>query len=110
MGIGFRPFFRFYPINNEDLKLYFSSGAGLIYFFENYPKPSGFFGDMREGTELNGCPKYGLGIELYLNSKFQINGGLWHIHYSNGNNPNYGRNPGHDSNGFLIGFTYNLFN
>ncbi len=107
-GIGIRPFFRFYPINNDNFKLYFSSGAGLIYFFDNFPKPSGFFGDLREGTRLNGCPKYGIGAEFNLNSKFMINAGIWHIHFSNGNNPGYESNPGHDSNGFSIGLTYNI--
>lgn len=110
MGVGLKPFIRFYPINNDDFKLFFSSGAGLIYFFENYPKPSGFFGDMREGTQLNGCPKYGIGTEINLNSKLRIIAGLWHIHFSNGNNPSFERNPGHDSNGFSIGLTYQMLN
>lgn len=41
-GIGIRPFFRFYPVNSEIFKLFFQSGAGLQYFMENFPKPSGF--------------------------------------------------------------------
>lgn len=105
-GIGIRPFFRFYPVNKESFKLYFQSGAGLQYFFNEFPQPSGFFGDYRKGTKLNGSPKYGIGAELKLNSKWNINAGLWHIHFSNGNNPSIERNPGHDSNGFSIGITY----
>ncbi|MBL7805016.1 MAG: acyloxyacyl hydrolase [Saprospiraceae bacterium] len=105
-GCGIRPFFRFYPINKEHFNLYFSSGAGLIYFFDNYPKPSDFFGDMREGTKLNGCPKYGIGTEFKINSRLNISAGLWHIHFSNGDNPSFERNPGHDSNGFSVGLSY----
>lgn len=106
LGIGLRPFFRFYPINKDNFKLYFSSGAGLIYFFDRFPKPSGFFGDMREGTNLNGCPKYGVGTDIKINSNWNITAGLWHIHFSNGDNPGFDRNPGHDSNGFSIGLKY----
>lgn len=105
-GIGIRPFFRFYLINKESIKFYFQSGAGLQYFFENFPKPSGFFGDYREGTRINGSPKYGIGTEIKLNSKWNIHAGLWHIHFSNGNNPSSERNPGHDSNGFSFGLIY----
>lgn len=105
-GIGIRPFFRFYPINQEAFKLYFSSGAGLIYFFNNFPQPSGFFGDMREGTKLNGCPKYGMGAEIKISRRLYLNAGFWHIHFSNGDHPDYSRNPGHDSNGFSVGLTY----
>lgn len=106
-GLGIRPFIRFYPINKENFKLYFQSGAGLQYFIDNFPQPSGFFGDNREGTRLNGSPKYGLGTEIRINSKWNINAGLWHIHFSNGNHPSIDRNPGHDSNGFSLGITYN---
>ncbi len=105
-GIGIRPFFRFYPVNSQSFKLYFQSGAGLQYFFNEFPQPSGFFGDYRKGTKMNGSPKYGIGAELKINAKWNINAGLWHIHFSNGNNPSIERNPGHDSNGFSIGVTY----
>jgi hypothetical protein len=105
-GIGIRPFFRFYLLNKEGFNLYFQSGAGLQYFFNEYPQPSGFFGDYREGTKLNGSPKYGIGTEVKINNKWNINAGLWHIHFSNGNNPSINRNPGHDSNGFSLGITY----
>ncbi|MEW6136446.1 MAG: acyloxyacyl hydrolase [Bacteroidota bacterium] len=105
-GIGIRPFFRFYPVNNESFKLYFQSGAGLQFFFNEFPQPSGFFGDYRKGTKLNGSPKYGIGAELIINSKWNISAGLWHIHFSNGNNPSVERNPGHDSNGFSLGLIY----
>ncbi len=105
-GVGIRPFFRFYPMNKDNIKLYFQSGAGLQYFFKNFPQPSGFFDDYREGTRLNGSPKYGIGAEIKLNPKWEITAGLWHTHFSNGDNPSAERNPGHDSNGFSIGLVY----
>ena len=106
-GIGIRPFFRFYPLHKQNLKLYFQSGAGLHYFFNRYPQSSGFFGDYREGTRVNGSPKYGIGTEVKLHPKWNLNAGLWHIHFSNGNNPSASRNPGHDSNGFSLGISFN---
>lgn len=105
-GYGLRPFVRFYPIHKDHFKLFFQSGAGLIWFADTYPKPSGFFGDNREGTHLNGSPKYGIGTEFDIAKKISVQTGLWHIHFSNGNNPGYDRNPGHDSNGFSIGLIY----
>lgn len=109
-GLGIRPFVRFYPINKERFKLFIQSGAGLILFTENFPKPSGFFGDNREGTKLNGSPKYGIGSEFKLNKRLSGQIGLWHIHFSNGNYPSRDRNPGHDSNGFTVGLIYNPSN
>lgn len=106
LGIGLRPFVRFYPISNENFKLFFQSGAGLIFFAENYPQPSGFFGDYREGTRLNGSPRYGIGSEFRLSNQLSGQVGLWHVHFSNGNNPSYDRNPGHDGNGFSVGLIY----
>lgn len=105
-GLGLRPFVRFYPVHTNNFKLFLQSGAGLILFAENYPKPSGFFGDHREGTKLNGNPKYGIGTEFKLNKQFSGQAGLWHVHFSNGNHPSSDRNPGHDSNGFSIGLIY----
>lgn len=106
IGIGLRPFFRFYPVNAENWKLYFSSGAGLMYFFDNFPAPSGFFGDMREGTKLNGSPKYGAAAEFKISRNIAVTAGVWHIHFSNGNHPDFNRNPGHDSNGFSVGINF----
>ncbi|WP_041356076.1 hypothetical protein [Melioribacter roseus] len=105
-GFGIRPFFRFYPYYRDSFKFFFSSGAGLIYFADNFPKPSGFFGDMREGTRLNGCPKYGIGAEFKIYNSFMFVVGIWHAHFSNGNYYGSERNPGHDSNGFSVGLTY----
>ncbi|SFF21923.1 acyloxyacyl hydrolase [Thermoflexibacter ruber] len=105
-GLGLRPFVRFYPIHRENFKLFFQSGAGLILFADTYPKPSGFFGDNREGTRLNGSPKYGIGTEFLLSKHLSAQIGLWHVHFSNGNHPSADRNPGHDSNGFSIGLVY----
>lgn len=105
-GLGIRPFVRFYPVNKENFRLFFQSGAGLIWFAQPFPQPSGFFGDRRIGTQLNGCPKYGIGTELNINKRLSTQLGLWHVHVSNGNNPSRDRNPGHDSNGFSIGLMY----
>lgn len=105
-GFGIGAFVRFYPVNKDNFKLFFQSGAGLLLFAENYPKPSGFFGDHREGTKLNGNPKYGIGIEFKLNNQFLGQAGLWHIHFSNGNHPSFERNPGHDSNGISVGLIF----
>lgn len=105
-GLGLRPFVRFYPIYRENFRLFFQSGAGLILFADTYPKPSGFFGDNREGTRLNGSPKYGIGTEFLLSKQLSAQIGLWHIHFSNGNHSSADRNPGHDSNGFSIGLVY----
>lgn len=105
-GYGLRPFVRFYPVHKNQFKLFFQSGAGLIWFSDNYPKPSGFLGDNREGTQLNGSPKYGIGAEFKLGKKLFGQLGFWHVHFSNGDNPSYDRNPGHDSNGFSIGLIY----
>lgn len=107
-GFGIRPFVRFYPLTGQNFNLFFQSGAGLIYFLNEFPQPSGFFGDNRMGTNLNGCPKYGIGSEFRLNSRLSGEVGLWHIHVSNGNHPNADRNPGHDSNGFSVGINYQL--
>lgn len=105
-GFGLRPFVRFYPVHRDNLKLFFQSGAGLILFADTYPKPSDFFGDNREGTRLNGSPKYGIGTEFKINRQLSGQVGLWHIHFSNGDHPSYERNPGHDSNGFSFGLIY----
>jgi hypothetical protein len=105
-GLGLRPFVRFYPIHKYNFKLFFQSGAGLIHFAQNFPKPSGFFGDNREGTKLNGSPKYGIGTEFKLTKQLFGHAGIWHVHFSNGDHPDYERNPGHDSNGFSFGFIY----
>lgn len=105
-GLGIRPFVRFYPIHHEKFKLFFQSGAGLIVFAENYPKPSGFFGDNREGTRLNGSPKYGIGTEIKINKHITTQLAVWHIHFSNGDHPSDERNPGHDSNGFSVAMIY----
>ncbi len=105
-GIGLRPFVRFYAVRKDNINLFFQSGAGLILFADTYPKPSGFFGDNREGTKLNGSPKYGFGTEFRINKNISGQAGVWHIHFSNGNHPSSDRNPGHDGNGFSIGVIY----
>ncbi|MDX2069559.1 MAG: acyloxyacyl hydrolase [Haliscomenobacter sp.] len=105
-GFGLRPFVRFYPVKGERFKLFFQSGAGLMYFLEEYPQPSGFFGDNRMGTRLNGTPKYGIGSVFQLSPWLQGQAAFWHVHVSNGNHPSAERNPGHDSNGFSLSLIY----
>jgi len=110
-GIGLRPFFRFYPVNQTRFRLYIDSGAGLLLFNKPFPQPTtgyGAFSEPRTGTRLNGSPKYGLGVELNLNEHTAIMAGVRHVHISNGNHPGQERNPGHDSNGFYVGFSYGL--
>lgn len=105
-GFGVRPFVRFNIIHHQNFELFFQSGAGLIYFLEPFPKPSGFFGDYRMGTRLNGCPKYGIGSSFHLSKRISGQVGIWHVHVSNGNHPSGERNPGHDSDGFSMGLIY----
>ncbi len=105
-GFGLRPFVRFYLVRRTKFSFYFESGAGLVAFIDEFPQPSGFFGDNRKGTHLNGSPKYGVGSEIHLDKSFSVFLGLRHVHFSNGDHPSYERNPGHDSNGFAIGFNY----
>lgn len=105
-GFGLRPFVRFYAVRRNRFNIYFESGAGLIRFMDEYPQPSGFFGDNRKGTYLNGSPKYGVGGEIKLEQSLTLFVGARHVHISNGDHPGYDRNPGHDSNGFNVGFLY----
>jgi opacity protein-like surface antigen len=105
-GFGLRPFIRFYVVERDRWRIYFESGAGLIYFLNEYPQPSGFFGDTRTGTRLNGSPKYGVGTEVNIGQTVSIVAGVRHVHISNGNHPDADRNPGHDGNGFTIGVLY----
>lgn len=103
VGFGMRPFFRFYPIHSKKFKFYLESGAGILYFKDEFPRPTNFLNDNRTGTHWNGMPKYGIGAEFYFTPTIGINAGIRHVHISNGNNPSQERNPGHDSNGFFIG-------
>jgi hypothetical protein len=105
-GFGLRPFVRFYLVRQDRFKLFFESGAGLIAFADQFPQPSGFFGDNRTGTRVNGSPKYGAGGEFIIGPKLSVMAGWRHVHVSNGNHPGRDRNPGHDSNGFHIGLLH----
>lgn len=104
VGISIRPFARFYPVNKETWRIYFESGAGLVYFFDYFPKPTGMDGHL--GTRLNGIPIYGIGSEINFTESTSIVFGVRHIHVSNGNTSGVERNPSHDSNGFFIGASY----
>lgn len=103
LGIAIRPFARFYPIHNEKFNLYFESGGGMVYFMDNFPKPTDQ--DNRLGTFWNGTTKYGIGSEWKIDTKTKLLFGLQHVHVSNGNTRGAERNPSHDSNGAFIGFS-----
>lgn len=105
-GFAIRPFARFYPVNNLKWKLYFESGGGFVYFTDYFPRPTEQ--DNRFGTHLNGTTKYGIGSEINITPEAGIVFGVRHLHVSNGNTKGVERNPSHDSNGFFIGFAYQL--
>lgn len=105
-GIGVRPFARFYPVNNNRFTLYFESGGGLVYFFQQFPKPTAR--DSRTGTQLNGITKYGMGATLKTGNKTTLQFGIRHLHISNGNSKGAERNPSHDSNGVFVGLSKKL--
>lgn len=103
-GLAIRPFARFYPVNEENYRIYFESGGGFIYFFDEFPQPASQ--DNRLGTYFNGITKYCIGAEIKFTQNAHIMLGLRHVHVSNGNSKGVERNPSHDSNGFFIGFSY----
>ncbi|MFN7117667.1 MAG: acyloxyacyl hydrolase [Saprospiraceae bacterium] len=108
-GFGVRPMVRFLPIQKDSYRIFFESGAGLMYFLKEFPQPTsgyGEFSEPRTGTRWNGTPKYGVGAEVNVNQSLALNFGVQHVHVSNGNTWGKERNPGHDSNGFYIGFAY----
>jgi opacity protein-like surface antigen len=103
-GIAGRLFARFYPVNEASWRLYFESGGGLVWFAEEFPKPTP--DDERLGTQVNGTTKYGIGGEVNVTDKLAILMGIRHIHVSNGNTSGVERNPSHDSNGWFLGVAY----
>ncbi len=105
IGFAARPFARFYPFNKKRWRLYFESGVGIIYFFNNFPKPT--TQDPRNGTHLNFDPKYGIGAEVNFDPKTSLLFGVRHAHVSNGDLIGVQRNPSFDSDGFFVGFSYN---
>ena len=107
-GISIRPFFRFYPVNNDVWRIYFESGGGIIYFFEQFPKPTDK--DPRLGTNWNGTTRYGVGGEISIDRRFAVIFGVRHVHVSNGNTIGVERNPSHDSNGLFIGLSFRPVN
>lgn len=110
-GFGIRPVIRWYPLNKERFRLFFESGAGLIRTEDEFPQPTtgyGEFSEPRTGTHWNGSPIYGIGAEVSFDPRFSMQVGVRHVHISNGNTKGKDRNPGHDSNGFFIGFLYKL--
>ncbi len=108
-GFGLRPMIRFLPVDKDSYRLFFESGAGLMYFINEFPQPTSGFGEFsepRKGTHWNGTPQYGIGAEVNVNQSLALNFGVQHVHVSNGNTWGEERNPGHDSNGFYVGFSY----
>ncbi|MDJ1500067.1 acyloxyacyl hydrolase [Xanthocytophaga agilis] len=103
-GLAIRPFARFYPVSKEKWKMYFESGGGFIYLFDQFPQPTDQ--DNRLGTNWNGTTKYGIGTEIYYTHSIAILLGIRHLHISNGNTKGIERNPSHDSNGFFIGLSH----
>jgi len=103
-GVGVRPFARFYPVSGDRFKIYFESGAGIIYFFNNFPEAT--YADSRTGTLWNGTSKYGIGFEIRVGGSTEIVTGVRHIHVSNGNIAGVLRNPSHDSNGIFVGIDF----
>jgi hypothetical protein len=106
VGVGVRPFARFYPVSNKNLKLYFEAGGGLVYFFDQFPRPT--VQDNRLGTHLNGLTEYGVGADVALTPVLSLAVAAKHLHVSNGNTSGAERNPSHDSNGLSIGFSLKL--
>ncbi|MBX7151856.1 acyloxyacyl hydrolase [bacterium] len=103
-GVGIRSFARFYPVNQKQWRLFFDSGAGLMYFADFFPKPTDR--DARLGTHWNGTTRYGIGSEIDFSQRIAIIIAIRHTHVSNGNSKGAERNPSHDSNGFFVGMTY----
>lgn len=106
IGVAIRPFARFYPIHNKIWQLYFESGGGFIYLFDEFSKPTDK--DPRLGTQFNGVTKYGIGSTVNLSPSASLMFGIRHLHISNGNKLGVDRNPSHDSNGFFIGFEHHI--
>jgi hypothetical protein len=106
IGFAARPFARFYVFNKKKWRVYFESGVGIIYFTNRFPLPT--TQDPRLGTHLNFDPKYGLGAEVNLDPKTSLLFGIRHAHVSNGDLDGVQRNPSFDSDGFFIGFSYQL--
>lgn len=106
LGFSIRPFARFYMINRPSWKFWFESGGGIVYFLDNFPKPTTH--DSRLGTYWNGTTKYGLGVQIAISNTASIFCGARHLHVSNGNTKGAERNPSHDSNGLFVGINWNI--
>lgn len=100
-GLAVRPMIRWYPLFRPSLRLFFESGAGLLWTRDAYPAPSAY--DPRDGLRLNGATRYGVGAEVGLGRGWLLLAGVRHQHVSNGNVRGADRNPSHDSNGAFVG-------
>jgi hypothetical protein len=101
-GGGIRPYFLFDFYRNNKFAVSFYSGAGLIFFNQNYPEKAIYFDEIKEGTRLNGSPKYGLRIDTKIFKHAHFGLEIAHAHFSNGNTLGPERNPGYDGNGLFI--------
>jgi hypothetical protein len=104
LGAGVRPFARFRFLNAPRWNMFFETGAGLIYFFDCFPKPTPF--DSRAGTRFNGTTRYGITGEADLSRSMLLILGVHHTHVSNGNTSGIERNPSYDSNGIFLGVAF----
>lgn len=100
LGIGIRPYARFYPVRFENVEFYIESGGGIIWFVDSYPQPTDQ--DPRLGTPWNGTTKYGIGAD-YTVGTLRFTTGIQHVHVSNGNTSGVEHNPSNDSNGLYVG-------
>jgi hypothetical protein len=106
LGFAVRPFARFYGVNKPVWKVWFEAGGGIVYFTDNFPKPT--LQDNRNGTFWNGTTKYGIGASIRLKNNMDILFGARHLHISNGNTKGTERNPSHDSNGLFAGLNWSI--
>lgn len=110
VGLGLRPFVRWYAVNGEKINLFFEYGAGVSYSLNRFPLTgTGWKSDTaRTGTHFNFTTKYGIGSELRLSERFIVQAGIRHFHLSNGNIKGVSRNPSYDSNNIFLGLLINV--
>lgn len=105
LGIGARPFARWYFVHRPKWDMFFEYGAGIIWNIREFPltTESG-----NKGTHFNFTPKYGLGVDIHFEERFSATFGVRHIHVSNGFIFGPNRNPAYDANGIYAGIKFNL--
>jgi hypothetical protein len=107
VGLGARPFARWYIVHKDNWDLFFEYGAGIIWNLNNFPITS----DLNNtGTHFNFTPKYGVGVECRLEDNLFFEFGIRHVHVSNGYIFGSNRNPAYDSDGAFIAFRFDAKN